>query len=86
LGFVFTVFLGSHLIRDCKHQANKTCGKEGCHKHKHHSLHRDDTVSCTYEDFFDSTVEDTDIEVLINSDPNEVLNHIITDGGTSVIY
>jgi hypothetical protein len=78
-GICFHCLLGSHLIRDCKHETSKTCGKEGCDKHHHQLLHRDDTVGGT---FFDST--QTNIEDPINNDSNHVVNHIITTGGTSV--
>jgi hypothetical protein len=83
-GICFHCLLGSHLIRDCKNQTSKTCGKPGCDKHHHHLLHRDDMVSCTYEDFLNSIVENTDMEVPIISDTNEVSNQIMIDMGTSV--
>ncbi len=80
----FNCLFGSHLIRDCKNQANKTCGKAGCDKHHHQLLHRDDTVSCTFEEFLESTLDKPVSEAYESSETEDVSNHIITGRGTSV--
>ena len=81
-GLCFHCLLGAHLIRDCKNHSSKVCGKEGCDKHHHELLHRDDTVSCSYEEYFNKPINYEESDLV--SEVTEVSNHIVSNGGTSV--
>ena len=82
-GICFHCLLGAHLIRDCKHEFSKTCGKSGCDKHHHQLLHRDNSVSCSYEEFSDFLDPNSSVRTEVN--PVETSSHhVVTTGGTSV--
>ena len=87
-GLCFHCLLGAHLIRDCKNQTSKTCGKAGCDKHHHELLHRDGTVSCSYEEYFDKFIHEAREapygDDLVVSEVTDISNHVVSHGGTSV--
>ena len=83
-GICFHCLLGSHLIRECTNESDLKCGKGGCDKFHHALLHRDDSVSCSFEEYEAQCSSFPSLESVLSSNVESTVNHIVKEGGTSI--